>query len=371
MLVIETMLVISKEILKCINDAGYKAYLVGGVVRDYLLGTNTIDVDICTSATPKELLEIFPMAVPHMEYGCVKLSYKEINFEITTFRIEKKYVDRHPVEIEYVKELEKDLLRRDFTVNTICMDKDGNILDVLGARSDLDKKILRSVGNSDKKFSEDPLRILRGIRFSAHLNFKIEKNTLKAIKNNKKLLSNISYNKRKEELDKIFASSKCRDAISLIKKLKLDKELELKNISKLRVSDNILINWAQLSCLDLYPFTNIEKDQIEKITYLINNRKKLIDNYTIYKYGSYLVCSVDKIYGGKNIDKINSINSNLPINTSKDIDIDTEEIINLINREKGPWISEIIKDLEKQIVNNKLVNNKTQIKEYLIKRYIN
>ena len=260
------MLVISKEILKCINDAGYKAYMVGGVVRDYLLGNSSIDVDICTSATPKQLLEIFPMAVPHMEYGCVKLFYKEINFEITTFRVEKRYDGRHPVEIEYVTELEKDLSRRDFTINTLCMDQNGNIVDVLGAKTDLEKKILKSVGNPDKKFKEDPLRILRGIRFSANLNFKIEKNTLKAIKNNKKLIRNISYNKKREELDKIFASRKCREAINLIKKLKLDKELELKNISKLKISDNILIIWAQLDCLDMYPFSNNEdKFWIKKI----------------------------------------------------------------------------------------------------------
>ena len=364
------MLVISKEILKCINDAGYKAYMVGGVVRDYLLGNSSIDVDICTSATPKQLLEIFPMAVPHMEYGCVKLFYKEINFEITTFRVEKRYDGRHPVEIEYVTELEKDLSRRDFTINTLCMDQNGNIVDVLGAKTDLEKKILKSVGNPDKKFKEDPLRILRGIRFSANLNFKIEKNTLKAIKNNKKLIRNISYNKKREELDKIFASRKCREAINLIKKLKLDKELELKNISKLKISDNILIIWAQLDCLDMYPFSNNEKDQIEKIKYLINNRKSLTDVYTIYKYGAYLVSSVDKIYGGKNIDKINNIYSNLAINNSKEIDISVEEIIKLINREKGSWISEIIKDLEKQIINNKLENNKDKIKEYLINRYI-
>lgn len=365
------MLVISKEILKCINDAGYKAYMVGGVVRDYLLGNDTIDVDICTSATPKELLEIFPMATPHIEYGCVKLFYKEVNFEITTFRVEKKYENRRPVEIEYVTSLEKDLARRDFTINTLCMDCDGNIIDILGAKADLNKKILRCVSNPDKKFSEDPLRILRGIRFSANLGFKIEKDTLKAIKKNKKLLNNISYNKKREELDKIFASKKCSAAINLIKRLKLDKELELKGISKLKISDNILIMWVQLDCIDKYPFSNNEKDQIEKIRYLINNRKNLIDNYVIYKYGAYLTCSVDKIYGGKNIDKINIINSNLAINSSKDIDISVDEIIELIKREKGSWISELIKDLERQIVNNKLENNKNKIKEYLIKRYIN
>ena len=368
-LVNETMLVISKEILKNINDAGYKAYLVGGIVRDYLLGNNTIDVDICTSATPKELLEIFPMATLG-EYGCVKLFYKEINFEITTFRIEKKYEKRHPVEIEYITDLEKDLLRRDFTINTICMDKDGEIIDLLGAKSDLNKKILKCVGNANKKFSEDPLRMLRCIRFASNLNFKIEKNTLKALKNNKGLLKEISYNKKKEELDKILSSNKCKYAINLIKKLRLEKELELNNLSKLVVSDNILINWAQLDCMDIYPFSNNEKDQISKIKYLIDNRKNLVDNYIIYKYGSYLVCSVDKLFGGKNIDKINLINSKLPIGKTSDIVVNGDDIALILNKEKGSWIKEVIKDIEKQIVNNKLDNDSGRIKDYIINRYV-
>ena len=364
------MLVISKEILKCLNDAGYKAYMVGGVVRDYLMGVDTIDVDICTSATPKQILEVFPMAIPDDEYGCVKLNYKEIDFEITTFRVEKRYEGRHPVEIEYVDSLEKDVLRRDFTINTLCMDCDGSIVDVLGAKNDLDKKILKSVGNPNKKFIEDPLRILRGIRFASNLNLKIDKQTLKAMKKNKKMLNEISYNKKREELDKIFSSKKCKDALKLISKLGIDKELKFKNINKVKYSNNILIIWAQLDVLDVYPFSNNEKEQIEKIKYLFDNKKLITDKYTIYNYDLYLLCSVDKAISGKNIDKINNIYSNLNIKSSKDIDISVNEIIELINREKGPWIKEVIKDLEKQIINNKLINNKENIKDYLIKRYI-
>ena len=197
----------AREVLK-INDNGYESYIVGGVVRDYILGMKSIDVDICTNATPKEIKNIFKGAVmPSKKYGAVTLIYKKVRYEITTYRKEIKYDDyRRPSKLEYIDDLLEDLKRRDFTINTFCMDSDGNVIDLLNAKEDLDNKIIRTVGNPKQKLKEDVLRILRAIRFATSLNFDISDDVKKAIKKNRALLKKLSYTRKKEELTKIFTS---------------------------------------------------------------------------------------------------------------------------------------------------------------------
>ena len=167
------------EILKIFNENNYEAYVVGGYVRDYVLNRKTNDIDICTSATPKEILEIFDnVMISDMKYGSVVISYKGYNFDVTTFRKEIKYEgNRKPVKIKYIKDLKKDLLRRDFTVNTLCMNSRGEVIDILNIKNDLDNKILRTVGNPRYRIKEDSLRILRCVRFATILDFKIEDKT--------------------------------------------------------------------------------------------------------------------------------------------------------------------------------------------------
>ena len=124
------MLKKSLELLKKIEEHGYEAYIVGGYVRDYCMNNESSDVDICTNAKPKDLIKIFDDAdLPKEKYGSVTLKHKNVRYEITTFRKELKYENRKPVEIEYTDELLEDLIRRDFTINSLCMDSNGNILD--------------------------------------------------------------------------------------------------------------------------------------------------------------------------------------------------------------------------------------------------
>ena len=131
------------RILTILHENNHEAYIVGGYVRDKLLGKKSNDIDISTSATPKEIMELFPNT-ESPNYGSIRIIYKNTNFDITTFRRDIKYEDnRLPVKIKYIKSLKKDLLRRDFTINTICMDKDKNIIDVLNAKIDLEKKVIK------------------------------------------------------------------------------------------------------------------------------------------------------------------------------------------------------------------------------------
>ena len=171
------------NVLKKIEASGFKAYVVGGFVRDFYRNKENSDVDICTSAKPDDLKHIFDNIFID-QYGSVVLNYNGINFEITTFRREKKYLDnRHPTKIKYVKNLKTDLKRRDFTMNSICLTSDLNYIDYLGGRNDINKKIVKMIGKPEKRLKEDSLRILRAIRFATTLDFELEESLKNSIKN--------------------------------------------------------------------------------------------------------------------------------------------------------------------------------------------
>ena len=218
------------KVLQILEENGYEAYIVGGYVRNKLLGLKSNDIDICTSATPKEVKEIFKSSSSD-NYGSVTINYKNISFDITTFRRDIKYVNnRIPIQLKYIKDIKKDLLRRDFTINTICMNSKGEIIDKLEIMNDLDNKIIRTVGNPKYILKEDSLRILRAVRFSSILDFSIEEQTKSYMKKYGNLLKNLSFTRKKQELDKIFSSVNNKKGIDLLLELELDKPLQLNNL---------------------------------------------------------------------------------------------------------------------------------------------
>ena len=358
------------KLLKEIDGKGFESYIVGGFVRDYLLGIESNDIDICTNATPKDIKEIFKdKCLPGDDYGSITVVIKNINYEITTFRKDIDYSDnRHPNEIKYIDSLEEDLLRRDFTINTICMDKDGYIIDHLGGKKDLDSKIIKTVGNSVDKFSEDSLRILRAIRFATILDFNLDEETYDAIKKTKELLSSLSYERKKEELDKIFTSPNFRKGIRLLIDLGLDKELKIPNLYKVLDSDvtSSVGIWSILNVGDIYPFNRNELDLIDNV-----NRVVELDNLNpsvLYKYGLYVNSVAGKIKKD-DIKTITEAYNNLIIKSRKEIDITAEEIMAILNREPGEYLKEIYDDIEEEILYNRLENVKTSISKYIKDKY--
>ena len=198
------------KVLQILEENGFESYIVGGYVRDKLLGIESNDIDICTSATPKEIKDIFKSS-SSSNYGSVNIMYKNTNFDITTFRHETKYLNNHiPIKLKYIKNVKKDLLRRDFTINTLCIDSQGEYLDMLNIKDDLDNKIIKTVGNPKFKLKEDALRILRAIRFATILDFSIEEKTKHYISVYAPLLSKISYERKRQELDRIFSNTNNR-----------------------------------------------------------------------------------------------------------------------------------------------------------------
>jgi putative nucleotidyltransferase with HDIG domain len=200
---------------------GYQIYLVGGAVRNLLLKKTTDNWDFTTNATPEQILALFPTAFYHNDYGTVTVVTENNTYEITPFRKEAEYFDlRHPNKIAWANTIEEDLARRDFTINALAYDGK-TIIDPYNGKIHLKQKIIVAVGNPEKRFSEDALRLIRAVRLAAQLGFLIEEKTRQAIKKNAHLIQSISWERIRDELIKILASSHPSEGIIFLKNLQL------------------------------------------------------------------------------------------------------------------------------------------------------
>ena len=197
-----------KYIIDTLENSGYEAYAVGGCVRDSLLGKEPQDWDICTSALPKQTMVCFDgehIIETGLKHGTITLMLNHIPLEITTYRVDGKYTDnRRPDNVKFVNVLKRDLARRDFTVNAMAYNPKTGIVDYYGGHQDLTEKKIKCVGNADKRFKEDALRIMRALRFAGTFGFAIEEDTAKAMFDNRKLLQNIAAERIAVELNKII-----------------------------------------------------------------------------------------------------------------------------------------------------------------------
>ena len=216
-----------QSIVSKLKKAGFEAYIVGGCVRDFLIEKEPNDWDITTNAKPKEIQKIFPQSFCENKFLTVTVQTKSKNpklkeIEITTYRSEAKYSDkRHPDIVKFAQNLKQDLARRDFTINAMAMDSELKVIDPFDGQKDLKKETIRAVGNPEKRFSEDALRMIRAVRFATSLNFKIEEKTGQAIKKNSALLKHISQERIRDEFLKMIMSENAAKGIELLRKLNL------------------------------------------------------------------------------------------------------------------------------------------------------
>ncbi|MBI2454338.1 MAG: HD domain-containing protein [Parcubacteria group bacterium] len=223
-----------KNILEGLEKAGYEAYLVGGCVRDFLIGREPHEWDITTNAKPEEIQKVFPDSFYQNEFGTVGVKVKDLGdtsinsghtaevVEVTTYRSEEKYTDkRHPDAVKFVSKLEDDLARRDLTINAVAQSIRGDVADPFNGRQDIKDKIIRAVGNPDDRFKEDALRLMRAVRLSAQLSFDIEPETKSAIKKNANLLKAISHERIRDELIELVGSDDPEKGILLMQELDL------------------------------------------------------------------------------------------------------------------------------------------------------
>lgn len=213
--------VILQKMNNIFEKNGFKAYLVGGAVRDMFMNKAASDWDVATDATPEQVISAFKKVIPTgIAHGTVTVHFMGEEIEVTTFRIEQGYSDgRHPDKVSYASDIEEDLSRRDFTMNAIAVSlKDGSIVDPFNGKADIKNKVIRSVGNPLERFNEDGLRPIRAIRFASQLGFEIETNTLQAISNEKVLqkTSTISIERFRDELVKLLKSPKPSVGLKLL-----------------------------------------------------------------------------------------------------------------------------------------------------------
>lgn len=352
---------IIKDILKKIEDNGYEAYLVGGFVRDYLLGIKSLDVDICTNALPKDLNKIFPNCLNN-KYGGINFKLKKFNFDITTYRKELKYENRKPMEIEYINNLFEDIKRRDFKINAICMNSKGFVIDLVNGMSDIESKTITTIGDCSQKFIEDPLRMLRAIRFMTTLNFSFDAELKRGIENHKDLILTLSNNRIKEELDKILIHD---NALVGLKTLEEFKILSLLNIScnNLVIVKDLLGMWAQMDFEFNSAFTKEEKNNIINIRKILEQQE--INEMVLFKYGLYQSIVAGEILGINKI-QINKMYKRMAIHSKQEVCITSQDIMDILKIEPSETISIIMYDVVENILYKKLKNNYHEIKRYLL-----
>lgn len=283
--------------LNLLQTVGYKSYIVGGCVRDFLLGLSPKDYDITTPATPDEIKKVFSQFQSidtGIKHGTVTIIIDGIPLEITTFRTDGEYIDnRHPKTVEFVQDLKLDLMRRDFTINAMAYNDQDGIIDYFGGVSDLKNGIVKCVGNPNDRFTEDALRIMRAIRFAARFRFEIEDDTRAAMLEHSKLLANVSAERINSELMKTLESmvlgtylleDLVRVLLPVIPEFDRFSWAELGSIIG-RVSSCIMLPNLRLSLL-----LNFDNDEIEKVLRRLKvSNDVLNDVLTTVKHGRMIL----------------------------------------------------------------------------------
>lgn len=368
-------------ILDTFRENGYLAYVVGGCVRDALLNKIPTDWDICTNALPNETKDIFKghkIIETGIKHGTVTLLLESVPYEITTFRTEGKYLDnRHPQSVNFVKTIDEDLKRRDFTVNAMAYNKTNGLIDLYGGQNDLKEKIIRCVGNPEERFLEDALRIIRAIRFSANLGFTIEEETKKAIFSLKSIFLNIATERVNTEFSKILLSdsqvvyAEYKEVFELFLNgastldeafgnnlIKLPKDLETRLsylLLKLKSDTHILENLRYPSktvkaVSEVIKNFDAECESIKDLRLLISqsSHETALKILTIKSGEEYALDMLSKIKG-------------MPCKIS-DLDICGDDLIKL-GIDNGFLIGKILKDLLYLVIDEKCENTKDNLIE--------
>jgi len=371
------------EAIKMLTSSGYKAYIVGGCVRDAILNKTPNDWDICTSAIPDQTCRVFGnfnLVKSGMKHGTVRVIMNHLPVEITTFRIDGDYKDnRRPESVTFSPSVEEDLKRRDFTINAMAYSEDEGIIDLNGGIKDLDAGIIRCVGNPDVRFKEDALRIMRGLRFAGQLGFNIEENTKKAILTQKDLLKNISAERITDEFIKLVSSDNYFNILTeyesvfrvFLPSFSVPEKAEIKKDLVLRLSYILSASDIQ-KMFGTLKLPKAEKKDVKTI--LINQYYKTPQNKTdvkhmLNKFGISVTQNILELKSllGEDTDKVkNSVSEILNNNecySIKQLDISGNDIIAL--GFKGDKVGEILNFLLESVINEKTTNSILSLIEHI------
>lgn len=393
----KTLFETAKPILEQLLEHQFQAFFVGGSVRDYLMGKSIHDIDITTSATPDEIESIFPRTVPiGREHGTINVIFEDDQYEVTTFRAEGQYSDhRRPNEVYFVRELYEDVKRRDFTMNAIAMDINYHIHDYFEGYKDIKNNIIRTVGDPIERFTEDALRILRGLRFQSQLSFNIEPSTYEAMKSSIQDISHLSIERIVVELTKLTQGTNVEQSFENLKSFNAFEFIPFFNqydLSKIELTESTdwLLFLAILKAQQPYVNANLSELKIS------NNDKKQVSHYEsliqalpevqskndlkvfVYDFGKSNILHVLSHHTQLNINNIAKYSpliinketieetaSHLPIMQRKDIDINGKDMIEYTDKKSGPWIKVALRQIEVAIIKGEVKNLKSDLLEWV------
>ena len=385
-------------VMKQLVDAGYEAYFVGGSVRDMLLHKPISDVDIATSATPHEVKEIFPHTVDvGIEHGTVMVIHHKEGYEVTTFRTEEGYEDfRHPDKVTFVRSLEEDLKRRDFTINALAIGIDDQLIDFFDGIGDIERQCIRCVGDAKERFNEDALRMFRAVRFVGQLGFQIEEKTKNAISLLKMNLSKVAVERMKVEFEKMIQSSHRKEAMQLFVETGLyqacplfdgkDKillklaEFPLKEMSVLQAWI-LFVDALNLSDKEVSHLLKSWKSSNEQIRDVLvgyrtyRARKEEEWNFFLaYDCPYEVACEVEQLLivqdKSSSMEGLEATYHSLPIRSMNDIHLNGHDIIRILKLDKkGPIIGQVLKTVEKMILEQSISNDAEVLETYVLAHF--
>ncbi len=379
-------------VLRTLEDAGFEAYFVGGSVRDVLLHRHVHDVDITTSAYPEEVKELFDKSIDTgIKHGTVTVLYGGESYEITTFRTESGYQDfRRPDHVTFVQNLDEDLKRRDFTINALAMDMHGDIVDLFNGIEDLKNHIIRAVGNPEKRFHEDALRMMRAVRFMSQLEFKLEEKTEQAIKDNHELLKKISVERIREEFVKMGLGPFSRQAFQIFLDTQLSEDVPdfagkkdlLQVYPQLKFSPTMETSlWAVIIILLKVPNENIGKfmrdwknsnAMTEKVEQIIKMFDLIADHvptdYELFEAGEDIIINTIDVADilGQPVSSEALVDRYLalPIKTPSELAVDGRFLIKRGMR-PGAQLGRTLNQIQKKVVACEIENSEEAIEQYL------
>ncbi|WP_105117874.1 CCA tRNA nucleotidyltransferase [Streptococcus suis] len=381
-------------ILEKIKAAGFEAYFVGGSVRDAILGRPIHDVDIATSSYPQETKQIFSRTIDvGIEHGTVLVLEGKKEYEITTFRTEEEYVDyRRPSQVSFVRSLEEDLKRRDFTVNAFALDEEAQIVDLFDGLTDLENRTLRAVGIPSERFNEDALRIMRGFRFAATLDFEIEPTTFTAMVETAPLLEKISVERSFIEFDKLLMADFWRKGLRALIDSKAynflpdlaDKGEKLESMLTNLAEDFQFSTseqaWGLLfvclgidnikSFLKKWKTSNDFQRSVVKLVEIYQLRQAgPVTKQICFKYGKDFLYLVEELRQAQgfvtDFEAIDQIDQALTIHDKHEIVVNGGHLMKAFGLKPGPVLGNLLKEVEFQIVEGQLENEEQAIKTFV------
>lgn len=380
-------------IIEKLEKSGFQAFFVGGSVRDAMAGRQVGDIDITTSAKPDDVIRLFRKVIPvGIKHGTVIVRWRGESYEVTTFRTETGYTDfRRPDEVVFVNDVEKDLARRDFTMNAMAMDKSGKIIDPFGGETDIAEKRIKAVGEPMQRFEEDPLRMMRAVRFASQLDFSLESRTKVAISRRGDLLANISVERIAMEMEKLFAGKNVRKGLKLIKETGLHTSIPVigdepgllekmqKHAASFFTMEEVLAFFCILGAktppsgwMKEWKLSNRVKNNAEMLLegYHLFQEKGL-DHFLVYRLPDELAPGLFRLLAAcsdveVSLDDWKEISHSLPISGRKELAISGKDVMDVFpEKKKGGWIKKWIEEAEREVVNGSLPNDKRAIKEWL------